>query len=774
VVEVNQTGVFNHEANGVYYLTAYSSGACIPPAHTLVNVPHLPGSCSYMMKNSACQTSWEFSLDSVSADHYTMVYAPGDTVPGIRSVNAHQPVINFYEVQPGNHTLISDSGCVWPLYFDSLPVMGSISYSSISCGGTPSIYINDTPQAFCNAILTRVYYEDSLIASGPAPLRMNVLDSGWYSYKFYTISYAGDTSLVKYDTICPLDSGVVYVGYGSLPYPFPATLYECGSAAPPAYHIYGGQIPYTVEIPGYDTVVLNSNTGIFPTAAPGVYYVIAYDNCGISHSFNFTILDTCTAVICGTIIARNDTTVCIGSNVLLTSTVTVSGGTYSWSPGTGSAPDTLVSPAATATYIVSYNLNRCPLVSDTVTVTVISAPQVNVNDTNVCIGQSAMLTATSSPTGGSYSWSPGGGGTQNITISPQTNTTYTVTYLIAGCPPAVDSSIVTIADTPTVSVSTVAAICYSPSGSASAFAVDGSPPYGFVWSDAAHTATISLDSLYPGGTYTVTVSDLYHCTSSASGLIGDSIESLDIVPDSLSNVSCYGVHDGYISVRILNSSHASYQWSPAGTDSVLSGLTPGTYSLTATDPVGCRDTISFTITEPLPVSLSIAPNDSTLKEGDSLSFNTLLSPYPTGSLSYDWSPNIGLSCYDCAQPVFNSTSGVYHYTLVINYNGVCSVSDTVSVKVYSTHQIYVPNAFTPNGDGVNDVYQVFPIGAKYISLRIFNRWGERVFESLDVAKGWDGKYKGTLQPPGVYVYLVDVTFNDGYTAHDKGSVTLIR
>jgi gliding motility-associated-like protein len=202
-------------------------------------------------------------------------------------------------------------------------------------------------------------------------------------------------------------------------------------------------------------------------------------------------------------------------------------------------------------------------------------------------------------------------------------------------------------------------------------------------------------------------------------------------------------------------------------------LAPGTYSLTATDPAGCRDTISFTITQPSPVSLSITPHDSTLKEEDSLSFYTRLSPYPSGAVSYDWSPTTGLSCYDCPQPIFSSTSGAYHYTLVISYNGVCHVSETVSVKVWSLHQIYVPNAFSPNGDDINDVYQIYPLGAKYISLRIFDRWGERIFESLD-GQGWDGRYKGKIQEPGVYVYMVDVTFNDGYTAHDKGSLTLIR
>jgi gliding motility-associated-like protein len=295
-----------------------------------------------------------------------------------------------------------------------------------------------------------------------------------------------------------------------------------------------------------------------------------------------------------------------------------------------------------------------------------------------------------------------------------------------------------------------------------------------MWSDAARSTTDTLSGLYPGGVYTVTVYDRNLCSASASGQIADSIEPLNIVADSLANVSCYGVHDGYISVLALNSSHCSYQWSPVTGDSVLSNLSPGVYSLTATDPTGCKDTLSFTITQPLPVTLNVSPADTTIKEGDPVAVTSVLAPYPTGSVSYSWTPTQGLSCANCADPIFNSTAGEYQYTLVTRYNGVCSISDTIRVKVYSLHRIYVPNAFTPNGDGVNDIFYVFPIGVKYIDLRIFDRWGEKVFESEDETRGWDGKYRSSIQEPGVYVYVLDVIFNDGYTVHDKGSITLIR
>ena len=139
-----------------------------------------------------------------------------------------------------------------------------------------------------------------------------------------------------------------------------------------------------------------------------------------------------------------------------------------------------------------------------------------------------------------------------------------------------------------------------------------------------------------------------------------------------------------------------------------------------------------------------------------------------------WTPSDGLSCSNCPQPVFSSSAGSYSYTLVITYNQECTVSDIVRVFVQSQHRVYVPNSFTPNNDGVNDVFYAYPVGAKYFNIVIYDRWGEKVFESNDEGQGWDGRYMGALMDPGIYVYMMNLTFNDNYTVHNKGSITLIR
>ena len=87
----------------------------------------------------------------------------------------------------------------------------------------------------------------------------------------------------------------------------------------------------------------------------------------------------------------------------------------------------------------------------------------------------------------------------------------------------------------------------------------------------------------------------------------------------------------------------------------------------------------------------------------------------------------------------------------------------------------MPNAFTPNGDGVDDEFKVFPRGGIILlDLKIFDRWGEKVYETQDLNAGWDGTFKGQIQSPGIYVYTLNVTFDDNKSISKQGSISLIR
>ncbi|UTW61122.1 gliding motility-associated C-terminal domain-containing protein [bacterium SCSIO 12741] len=150
---------------------------------------------------------------------------------------------------------------------------------------------------------------------------------------------------------------------------------------------------------------------------------------------------------------------------------------------------------------------------------------------------------------------------------------------------------------------------------------------------------------------------------------------------------------------------------------------------------------------------------------------------PTAFQAYTWSwtPSTGLSCADCAEPIAQPLRTT-EYTLTIKDSlGCFEAIQVVKVEVEVKYSVDVPEAFTPNGDGVNDV--IFPAGwgiKDIISFKVFNRWGEMVFESSPDQLGWDGYYKGELQNMETYIYVIEVRTYDEEVSIEEGYFSLIR
>jgi len=200
----------------------------------------------------------------------------------------------------------------------------------------------------------------------------------------------------------------------------------------------------------------------------------------------------------------------------------------------------------------------------------------------------------------------------------------------------------------------------------------------------------------------------------------------------------------------------------------------------------CDSTDGCVIT---PVSIEITivhiPPVDSINRGSSITLSASSNP---AGLSYSWTPSLGLSCDDCLNPIAKPDTTTEYFLEATDANGCSGNAGTLIVVIGDTSKpndcpdyIYVPNAFSPNGDGVNDVFYVYGNvnGILDMHLRIFNRWGEFIFESFSLNDGWDGTYKGKLQDPGVFVYYLSVTFCDGSmlsenSEYHKGSVTLLR
>jgi gliding motility-associated-like protein len=147
--------------------------------------------------------------------------------------------------------------------------------------------------------------------------------------------------------------------------------------------------------------------------------------------------------------------------------------------------------------------------------------------------------------------------------------------------------------------------------------------------------------------------------------------------------------------------------------------------------------------------------------------------YASGGTSYTWSPSTGLSCTNCPNPIAAPQKTTTYYVTSKGENG-CIAMDSVTVFVDTDLHIYIPNIFSPNGDGQNDVLYVEGKGIKKMQFYIYNRWGEKVFESNDLNKGWDGTYKGESLQPAVFVYMIDATLESGQKLVKKGDITLIK
>lgn len=192
------------------------------------------------------------------------------------------------------------------------------------------------------------------------------------------------------------------------------------------------------------------------------------------------------------------------------------------------------------------------------------------------------------------------------------------------------------------------------------------------------------------------------------------------------------------------------------------------YTVVIGDDVNCTDTFSVHLrVKPRPV-VNIINNDTTIKYGQSVQLAA------TGASVYYWSPATGLSNPIGVSTMATPTEPTTYVVSGLAANG-CRNYDSVHIDIDYRDNLFVPSAFSPNGDGKNDVFRITNFSfQKLQEFRIFNRWGQEIFSTTDGHKGWDGTWKGVLQDVGAYHYLVRVAFPDGYVETYKGDVTLVR
>ncbi len=576
---------------------------------------------------------------------------------------------------------------------------------------------------------------------------------------------------------------------------------------------------------GYNSYLWNTGetTQTIQVDSAGVYSVTvtlnscsATDNIKVSeHIIDYTL--------------TGDSVICAGDTANITVTTTAD---FVWS--TGDTTSTIsVNPLSTTTYYVTISDTACSM-TDSFTVYISPAPIVDAGqDQNICVGDSALLTATGQ---GSLLWNTGDT-TSTITVTPDTNTIYYVTVTsVSGCS-AYDSVTINVLPPPVATVSSDTTICQGESVQLSA---SGGTSYHWEPSSLLSNPDIQNPIATPTSTttFTVTVSnsacsdtasvtvyilpsptvdagdDVEICSGDSTTLsatgngtflwsTGDASQTITVSPvtsttyivtvtndngctasDSVTvTVQQTPVADAGQDVAIcagqtvqLNASGGnSYSWQPVGSLSNPTIPDPvASPSFTTTYYVTvsngqCQDVDSVTVTV-FPLPNIYAGEDTTITSGQSIQLNATTN---ATSPSFLWQPETFLSNNTIPNPVATPAYTITYTVIVTDIHG-CSASDTITITVISkeSQNLVIYNTFTPNGDGINDTWHIEGI-ENYPDnfVQIYNRDGMKVYEKHGYNNEWDGKYYGNDLPAATYYYILDL--GDGSDVL-KGHITIIR
>ncbi|MFN9710652.1 MAG: PKD domain-containing protein, partial [Bacteroidota bacterium] len=239
------------------------------------------------------------------------------------------------------------------------------------------------------------------------------------------------------------------------------------------------------------------------------------------------------------------------------------------------------------------------------------------------------------------------------------------------------------------------------------------------------------------------------------------------------------------SIRLLASGAFRYEWAPASSlnqfnipNPLATPVATTNYRVVGFDENGCFSDTGYVLigVGQYPV-VDLGP-DLTLSTGTMQPLTTTITNGPIQQ--WLWSPPTNLSCITCPVPVAQIKTDIEYKVRVTTFFG-CSGEDAIRIKVFCEEtQVYIPNAFSPDGDGRNDVFMVRGKGIMQVkSMRVFNRWGDVVFEKTNItpndpSDGWDGRVRGVSIGPDVFAYIVEVVCDNGVPYFYKGNVTLLK
>ncbi len=538
-----------------------------------------------------------------------------------------------------------------------------------------------------------------------------------------------------------------------------------------------GQQTLALNATGATTYTWSPATGLSSSSGANV-------NANPNATTTYTVLGaigTCTAMNTSTVtvnplpnVTATSTAICNGQS----GTLTAAGATtYTWSNNTNG--NTLsMAAAVTVTFTVTGTDNNGCYDTAQATITVNPLPTVTVNSPSVCAGSSTSLTAGGAA---SYAWSPATGlsatSGATVTATPAATGNYVVTGTDANTCVNTATAVITVMQRPVVAINSIA-ICAGSSGTLSA---SGANTYTWFPTSGLSSSNGASVTANPPSTmqYAVYGTDIFGCMD--TGLVTVTVNPLPIV--SLGPLIASGCAPLCVTFTNTSATSGACSWdfndgtasnacSPVHCFSLVGTLTP---TLTITDANNCSGNGTATvIVYPVPAAdFNASPQPTTIFDAQIHFYDVSTNAVITG---WEWTfgdPNNTNS--QLPDPVFlYNEPGEYPVTLIVTSDFGCIDTVVKTITIDPETIIYVPNAFTPNFDGDNDVFMAKGEGIKDFKLYVFDRWGEQVFFSDDIYKGWDGFYRGQRAQIDVYVWKIELTTWTGEPRALKGTVSLLK
>ncbi len=533
--------------------------------------------------------------------------------------------------------------------------------------------------------------------------------------------------------------------------------------------VTGGTAPFT-----YSWTPTSQTTATASNLPAGTYSVLITDATGCAGTQTVSI--TQPTALSATVSSTSAT--CGNANA--SATVTATGGTgaytYNWNPSAQTtATASNISPgnySVTITDVNSCVTTKTITVASTGNITATAGP-----NSNICIGQTATLTVSGATT---YTWS-NGQNTSSVSVSPNVNTTYSVVAASGNCTDTVFVN-VNVNQLPIVGIgnSGAASIC---AGQSTTLTANGANTYN--WSPSTGLSSVSGTSVVANPntpiTYTVVGTDANGCTNSAATLVlvtpGPQVS---VGPSTISGCVPLCVN---FSNTTSSSGNCSWTFSDGASSNSCTPIhcfyAQGTFTalLTLTDGNGCVGTSSATVVVfPKPhADFTASPQPTTILD-PLIHFTNASSG--ANITSYNWSFGENNSHSNTQNPTHEYANvGNYPVMLTVISDHGCMDSIIKIIVIGEDEEIFVPNAFTPNGDGNNDIFMPKGTGIHDYKLYIFDRWGNQVFHSDNINFGWDGRYKNKgdeIVQEDVYVWKIDYSNSTGKQKELSGVVSLIK